>query len=113
MYQFRGRLKATGLEPVDRPQPRELVQVQADEIHVKTQAGVLWMVMALMVSTRRDRELITRLVALVAVCAKWGPLLFVTDGLSTYIDVVRKALLARKSPGTPRACCDRIRRAVI
>ena len=33
-------------------QPRDLVQVQADEIHVKTQAGVLWMAMAMMVSTR-------------------------------------------------------------
>jgi transposase-like protein len=28
-------------------QPRELVQVQADEIHVKTQADVVWMAMAL------------------------------------------------------------------
>lgn len=33
-------------------QPRDLVQVQADEIHVKTQAGVLWMALAMMVSTR-------------------------------------------------------------
>ena len=33
-------------------QPRDLVQVQADEIHVKTQAGVLWMAMAMMISTR-------------------------------------------------------------
>src|SRR6266511_6063784 len=58
-------------------QPRDLHQVQADEIHVKTQAGVLWMAMAMMVSTRlhpegtrggalsarRDRDLIGRLVA--------------------------------------------------
>ncbi|NJM07434.1 hypothetical protein HC891_16495 [Candidatus Gracilibacteria bacterium] len=95
-------------------QPRELVQVQADEIHVKTQAGVLWMAMAMMVSTRlwlggavsprRDRELITRLVALVAACAQWGPLLFVSDGLSTYIDVVRKAFRTRQTGtgGRPR-----------
>ncbi len=33
-------------------QPHELVQVQADEIHVKTQAGVRWMALAMMVSTR-------------------------------------------------------------
>jgi hypothetical protein len=74
-------------------QPRDLQQVQADEIRVKTQAGVLWVAMAIMVSTRlwlggavsatRNRELIGRLVALVAACAAWGPLLFVTDGLPT------------------------------
>jgi transposase-like protein len=95
-------------------QPRDLVQVQADEIHVKTQAGVLWMAMAMMGSTRlwlggavsaqRDRDLIRRLVAIVAACATWGPLLFVTDGLSTYIDVVRKAFRTRQSGtgGRPR-----------
>lgn len=95
-------------------QPRDLVQVQADEIHVKTQAGVLWMAMAMMVSTRlwlggavsphRDRDLIACLVAIVAACAQWGPLLFVSDGLRTYIDVVRKALRTRQagSRGRPR-----------
>jgi transposase-like protein len=95
-------------------QPRDLQQVQADEIHVKTQAGVLWMAMAMMVSTRlwlggavsahRDRDLIGRLVAIVAACARWGPLLFVSDGLSTYIDVVRKAFRTRQSGtgGRPR-----------
>lgn len=95
-------------------QPRDLVQVQADEIHVKTQAGVVWMAMAMMVSTRlwlggavsphRDRALIARVVALVAACAQWGPLLFVTDGLSTYIDVVRKAFRTRQpgAVGRPR-----------
>jgi transposase-like protein len=82
-------------------QPRDLLHVQADEVHVKTQAGVLWMAMALMVSTRlwlgglvshrRDRALIAGLVSLVAACASVGPLLFVSDGLTTYIDAVRKA----------------------
>jgi len=95
-------------------QPRDLVQVQADEVHVKTQAGVLWMAMAMMVSTRlwlggavsphRDRDLIGRLLAIVAGCASWGPLLFVSDGLSTYIDVVRKAFRTRQTGtgGRPR-----------
>ena len=32
--------------------PRDLGQVQADEIRVKTQSGVVWMAMALMVTTR-------------------------------------------------------------
>lgn len=95
-------------------QPRDLVQVQADEVHVKTQAGVLWMAMAMMVSTRlwlggavsahRDRDLIGRLVALVAACASFGPLLFVSDGLVTYIDAVRKAFRTRHTGtgGRPR-----------
>lgn len=95
-------------------QPRDLMHVQADEIRLKTQAGVLWMAMALMVTTRlwlggavspsRDRRLIERLVALVAGCASFGPLLFVTDGLKTYIDVVRCAFRTRQTGtgGRPR-----------
>jgi hypothetical protein len=95
-------------------QPRDLMQVQADEIRLKTQAGVLWMALALMVTTRlwlggaispsRDRSLIECLVAVVAKCASFGPLLFVTDGLKTYIEVVRKAFRIRQtgSGGRPR-----------
>jgi transposase-like protein len=95
-------------------QPRNLVQVQADEIHVQTQAGVLWMAMAMMVSTRlwlggtvsahRDRDLIGRLVAIVAACAAWGPLRFVSDRLVTYSDAMRKAFRTRQSGtgGRPR-----------
>jgi hypothetical protein len=95
-------------------QPRALAHVQADEIRLKTQAGVLWMAMALMVTTRlwlggavspsRDRTLIERLVALVAACASFGPLLFVTDRLKTYIDVVRCAFRTRQTGagGRPR-----------
>jgi transposase-like protein len=95
-------------------QPRDLQQVQADEVHVKTQAGVLWMAMAMMVSTRlwlggavsahRDRALIGRLVAIVAGCALCKPLLFVSDGLVTYIDAVRKAFRTRQdgTGGRPR-----------
>jgi hypothetical protein len=95
-------------------QPRALQQVQADEVHVKTQAGVLWMALAMMVSTRlwlggavsahRDRALIRRLVAIVAACAEYGPLLFVSDGLTTYIDAVRKAFRTRQlgTGGRPR-----------
>ena len=95
-------------------QQRDLGQVQADEIYVKTQAGVLWRAMAMMVSTRlwlggavsarRDADLIGRLVAMVAACASFGPLLFVTDGLKTYIDVVRKAFRTRQAGtgGRPR-----------
>ncbi len=95
-------------------QPRDLQHVQADEIRLKTQAGVLWVAMALMVTTRlwlggavspiRDRTLIQRLVAMVAACARFGPLLFVTDGLKTYIDVVRCTFRTRQTGtgGRPR-----------
>jgi len=105
---------AEALHRTEVVQPRDLHQVQADEVHVKTQAGVLWMAMAMMVSTRlwlggavsadRDRALIGRLVAIVAACAQWGPLLFVSDGLVTYIDAVRKAFRTRQSGtgGRPR-----------
>lgn len=95
-------------------QLRDLGHVQADEIRLKTQAGVLWVAMALMVRTRlwlggaispsRDRRLIARLVAVVAGCASFGPLLFVTDGLKTYIEVVRCAFRTRQTGtgGRPR-----------
>ncbi len=93
-------------------QERDLVQVQADEIRVKTQQGVVWMALAIMVSTRlwlgdavsrhRDRDLIAALMAVVAACARWGPLLVVTDGLATYLDVVRKAFRTREPGGRGR-----------
>src|SRR5258708_35914738 len=72
------------------------------------------MAMALMVTTRlwlggavspsRDRTLIERLVALVAACASFGPLLFLTGGLKPYIDVVRCAFRTRQTGtgGRPR-----------
>ena len=96
-----GGTHAEAVHQAEVVQPRELQHVQADEIRLKTQAGVLWMAMAMMVSTRLwlggavsatcDRNLIGRLVALVAASASWGPLLVVTDGLVSYIDAVRKA----------------------
>src|SRR5919198_3469788 len=53
-------------------QPRELGQVQADELRVKKQGGIVWMAMAMMVKTRlwlggevseqRDLPLIRRLI---------------------------------------------------
>lgn len=109
-----GGAHAEAIHQAEVVQPRDLVQVQADEIHVKTQAGVLWMAMAMMVSTRlwlggavsahRDRDLIARLVTIVAACASYSPLLFVSDGLRTYIDVVRKAFRTREAGtgGRPR-----------
>jgi transposase-like protein len=75
-------------------QPLDLHHVQADEIRVKTQAGVLWMAMAVMVSTRlwlggtlskqRDFSLILRLAQLIGRCARRGALLLSSDGLASY-----------------------------
>lgn len=89
--------------------PRDLGQVQADEVRVKTQCGVVWMAMALMVSTRlwlggeisprRDQALITRLVALSAACAVIAPLLLVVDGFTRYIDAFRRAFRTREHRG--------------
>ena len=55
-------------------------------------------------SLRRDRERISGLVALIAACAQFGPLWFVSDGLSTSVDVVRHAFRTRQTGtgGRPR-----------
>ena len=90
-------------------QPRDLGHVQADEVRVNTQCGVVGMAMAMMVSTRlwlggvistrRDHALISRLVALIAACAIVAPLLLVVDGFSSYIDAFRRAFRTREHHG--------------
>jgi transposase-like protein len=90
-------------------QPRDLGQVQADEVRVTTQCGIVWLAMAMMVSTRlwlggvistrRDEALITRLVQLVAACALLAPLLIVVDGFSSYVEAVRRVFRTREHPG--------------
>jgi transposase-like protein/IS1 family transposase len=80
-------------------QPRNLGQVQADEIRVKQQGGIVWMALAMMVKTRlwlggevsahRDMTLIRRLIARVRRCAAHRPLLVCTDGLCSYIRAIR------------------------
>jgi transposase-like protein/IS1 family transposase len=81
-------------------QPRDLGQVQADEIRVKHQGGIVWMALAMMVKTRlwlagevsehRDMALIRRLIERVRACALPRPLLFCTDGLCAYIRAIRE-----------------------
>src|SRR6266581_5313361 len=81
-------------------QPRDLGQVQADEIRVKKQGGIVWMALAMMVSTRlwlagegsehRDMTLLRRLIARVRRCAAPRPLLVCTDGLCSYIRAIRE-----------------------
>jgi transposase-like protein/IS1 family transposase len=81
-------------------QPRDLGQVQADEIRVKKQGGIVWMALAMMVKTRlwlagevsaqRDMSLIRRLIGRVRRCAARRPLLICTDGLVAYIRAMRE-----------------------
>jgi transposase-like protein len=81
-------------------QPRDLGQVQADELRVKKQGSIVWMAMAMMVQTRlwlggevseqRDMTLIWRLIARVRRCAAHRPLLVCTDGLCSSIRAMRE-----------------------
>ena len=83
-------------------QPRDLGHVQADEIRVKKQGGIVWMALAMMVKTRlwlggevseqRDMPLIRRLIERVRRCAAPRPLLVCTDGLVSSIRAVRETL---------------------
>ena len=93
----------------------DLQQVQADEIKVKTQGGVIWMAMALMVSTRlwlggvisphRDQNLIQSLAAQIRAMALCRPVLLAVDGLASYVSAFQQAF---RSPvprwGQPGRC---------
>jgi len=80
-------------------QPRDLGQVQADELWVKLQGLKVWMAMALQVSTRlwlggvisqhRDMALIISLVQKIRACALPRPLLVCIDGLAAYVRAIR------------------------
>src|SRR5436853_2520623 len=91
-------------------QPRDLGQVQADEIRVKKQGGIVWMALAMMVKTRlwlggevsaqRDLPLIRRLIERVRRCAAPRPRLFCTDGLVAYIRAIRETFRDPMRTGT-------------
>lgn len=80
-------------------QPRDLGNVQADEIRVKLQGQIVWLAMALMVRTRlwlggvvsaeRNEALLIRLLNGVRACALARPLLFCVDGFYGYIGAIR------------------------
>ena len=84
--------------------PRDVGQVQADEIRVKNQGGIVWMALAMMVKTRlwlggevseqRDMPLIRRLMARVKRCAARRPLVVCPDGLVSYIRAIRETFRA-------------------
>jgi len=80
--------------------PRDLGAVQADEIRVKQQGGVVWLALAMQVATRlwlggavgvrRDGALIARLLMIVKACALPAPLLVCVDGFAAYVKQVRR-----------------------
>jgi len=90
-------------------QPRDLGQVQADEIRAKMQKVIVWLAMALQVSTRlwlggevserRDEKLLAHVIQRIRACALCRPLLFCVDGWRAYVPTIqngfREALLTR------------------
>src|SRR3712207_7788653 len=90
---------------IRRP-PRSTLFPYTTLFRSKTQCGIVWMAMAMMVSTRLglggvistrpDQALITRLVQIVAACALLAPLLVVVDGFSSYVEAVRRAFPTRE-----------------
>lgn len=83
----------------------DLGQVQADEIRAKLQGGVVWIAMAMMVSTRlwlggeisrrRDKALIEALVGRVRTIALCRPLLVAVDGLPSYVGAFYRAFRSK------------------
>jgi transposase-like protein len=92
-------------------QPRDLGQVQADEIRVKKQGGIVWMALAMMVATRlwlagevsehRDMPLIRQLIERVRLCALPRPLLCCPDGLCAYMRAIRETFRDPERTGAP------------
>src|SRR3989441_4306860 len=95
----------------------DLGHVQADEIRVKGCGKIVWMGLALMVSTRlflagvvsptRDRALADRLLGQVRACARGvGALLVGTDGWAAYPGSIRRAFREKikTTAGRGRAC---------
>jgi len=87
----------------------DLVHVQADEIKVRMQGGLLWITMALMVSTRlwlavsfdrvRSKTMIVDCLKQVARCALCRPMLLAVDGMNMYQTALKKAFGAKHPVG--------------
>ncbi len=95
----------------------DLVHIQADEIRVKGHAMVVWMGLAMMVSTRlwlagvvsptRDRHLADSLLSKVRACAlAVRALLVATDGWAAYPNSIKRAFREKikETAGRGRAC---------
>lgn len=92
----------------------DLQHIQADELKVTTQAGVVWVALVLMVSTRlwlggvvsatRGKDLIRACLHYARHCALCRPLLLAVDGLNMYVKACQQVFRTRaRLPGTPRA----------
>jgi transposase-like protein len=87
----------------------DLIHVQADEIKVRVQGGVMWITLAIMVSTRlwlgaavdttRSKAMIVECLRQVARCALCRPLLLAVDGLNMYQAAIEKAFRNRHPVG--------------
>jgi transposase-like protein/IS1 family transposase len=95
----------------------DLVHVQADEIRVKGRSMVVWMGLAMMVSTRlwlagavsqtRDRQLADRLLIHVRTCAQTlRAVLVATDGWAAYPNSIKRAFRekVKETAGRGRSC---------
>jgi len=99
-------------------QPRDLGAVQADEIRVRQQGGIVWVALAMLVATRlwlggmvsprRDGALIARLCALVRACALPAPLLICVDGFAAYVKQIRRMARLRLPRNGKRGRCRRV-----
>jgi len=95
----------------------DVVHVQADEIRVKARGMVIWMGLAMMVSSRlwlagvvsrtRDTQLADRLLQQVRACCRTGSnLLVCTDGWAAYPASIKRAFRdkVKETAGRGRAC---------
>jgi hypothetical protein len=83
----------------------DLQHIQADELKVTTQMGVVWIALVLMVSTRlwlggavnatRGKELIEACLHYAARCALCRPLLLAVDGLNMYLNAAQRVFRCR------------------
>lgn len=96
-------------------QPRDLGQVQADEIRAKMQKRIVWLAMALQVSTRlwlggvvgerRDEPLLIQLIQRIRASALCRPMLFCVDGWRVYVPAIQhvfREAIPTRSRGRPR-----------
>ena len=88
----------------------DLQHIQADELKVTTQMGIVWIALVMMVSTRlwlggkvdavRGKDLIRGCLSYAARCALCRPLLLAVDGLNMYAKAVEKTFRSRHAlPG--------------
>lgn len=90
-------------------QPRDHGQVQADELRVKMQGRIVWMAMAVAVTSRlwlggqvsqtRDFAFIRALLERVERCCRFGRLLLCVDGLAAYVRAARLAFRTKVDQG--------------